>query len=599
MIDKFNVPQILIDFSQKEPDKKAVIYNGQSITYSEFRNMTISLSDELKQMGVGKNDYVAIYMSNSIEMILSIFAILNCNAVVVPISIDLPIEQISSIVIESKPRIILYNAYAVKVGLENNYNNITTLCVDYNKLDQYNKSSNNLVVYEPNDLAYCIFTSGSSGIPKGVLLTYKGILNHIEAKISLLQLTSESHHCLSFNIGFVASVWQIITPILLGAQLFIYDNSLIKKPYQFLEQIERDEVNVVSMIPQSLYGYCNYLVGKHQKLKLLNLKNIILTGEKVDKVVVESFYKIYDHISLINAYGQSECSDDSFHYVIPHNISFDDIPIGKPIQNITYLILNDDLTEAAHGEKGELYISGTCLSQCYLNNEQLTKEKFVTVSSSTFYRTGDIVKHNENQDVIYLGRADNQIKIRGYRVEPEEIETHLNKIESIEQSIVIALETNEVDKILGAFYTSDINISSNYIVDYLSSKLPSHMLPSVFKRVEKFVINANGKIDRNRMLECKEIKCDDLTQKNSNSNSLTDIQKSIYKVIISNLSEIISDNVSLDMNFNSIGLDSITFIKTVVELEHEFDFEFEDDMLLITKFSTVKSMIEYVESKIM
>lgn len=537
-------------------------------------------------------------MSNSIEMVLSIFAILNCNAIVVPINIDLPAEQILRIITESKPKIILYNECAERLGLGNNYNNIITHGVDYTKLNKGNTSINKLIVYEPNDLAYCIFTSGSSGLPKGVLLTYKGILNHIEAKISLLKLTSESRLCLSFNIGFVASIWQILTPILLGAQLFIYDNDLIKKPYQFLQQLDRDEVNIVSMIPRSLYGYCHYFGGKHQKLQLSNMKHIILTGEKVDKVVVDSFYNNYEHISLINAYGQSECSDDTFHYVIPRNITSNEIPIGKPIQNISYHIFNENLEDVAIGEKGELYIGEICLSQSYLDNDQLTKEKFVTVSNSTFCRTGDIVKLNEDQDVICLGRVDNQIKIRGYRIEPEEVEIYLNQIEGIEQSVVIALETNELDKILGAFFICDRNINTKDITDHLLTKLPSFMIPSVFKRVEKFILNTNGKIDRNRVLECKEIKFDNDIQEFSDSNALTDIQKKVFKVIISNISDKVSYNVSLDMELNSASIDSITFISTVIALESEFDFEFEDEMLLITKFPTVRAMVEYVESKI-
>ena len=124
------------------------------------------------------------------------------------------------------------------------------------------------------------------------------------------------------------------------------------------------------------------------------------------------------------------------------------------------------------------------------------------------------------------------------------------------------------------------------------------MIPSVFKRVEIFILNANGKIDRNKVLDCKEIKYIDETEKTSDANTLTDIQKSVFKVIISSLSEKVSDNISLDMDFNSAGIDSITFVTTIVALESEFDFEFDDEMLLITKFPTVKSMVEYVESKV-
>lgn len=594
MIHKPDVQKSLLDLSQFNPDKKAIVCNDQSISYSELRDIVTSLTEELKRFGIGKGDFVAKHMSNSIDMVVSIFAILNCNAVVIPINIDMPHEQITRILSESNPKMILYNEYARP---EIKDESILTYCVKYTELKKNNPSENDLIIYNPKDLAYCIFTSGSSGIPKGVLLTYEGIVNHFETKISLLNLTCESRLCLSFNIGFVASIWQILTPILLGAQLFIYDNDLIKKPYQFLEQLERDEINVVSMIPHSLYAYLQYFGDKHPKLALSNMKQIILTGEKVDRIVAERFYEEYDHISLINAYGQSECSDDTFHYEIPKNLIPGDIPIGNPIQNISYHILNETLEEVAGEEKGELYIGGVCLSQCYLNNEQLTKDKFVTISDSTYYRTGDIVKQNGSKDIVCLGRIDNQIKIRGYRVEPEEIEAHLNQMEGIKQSVVIALETKEIDKILGAYYISEVNIDSKNIVKFLSAKLPSYMIPSVFKRIEKFIVHANGKIDRKKVLECTEVKSDDAVSDVSVSDELTDVQKKAFEVIIANLSEKVSNNLTINMDFNNIGLDSITFIKTIVALEGEFDFEFDDEMLLITKFPTIRSMVEYVESK--
>ena len=181
MTNNFNVPKNLLDFSQMNPDKKAIVYNEQSITYLEFKDMVISLSNELKQLGIGKNDFVDLYMSNSIEMVLSIFSILNCKAIVIPINIDLPLEQLSRILGESNPKMILYNEHAKNAGSLNNYNRITAHCVDYKKIETNHKSENELFSFEPNDLAYCIFTSGSSGLPKGVLLSYEGVLNHFEA----------------------------------------------------------------------------------------------------------------------------------------------------------------------------------------------------------------------------------------------------------------------------------------------------------------------------------------------------------------------------------------------------------------------------------
>ena len=261
----FNCQEKLLDFSKKNPEKIAIVYNEQSISYSEFWSMVISLSEELKQLGVEKRDFIALIMSNSIEMVVSLFAILNCNAVVVPINIDLPFEQASRIISESNPKMILYNEHT---QYEFIYKNITSYCVNYKNIVKDKKSVNDLILFNKKDIAYCIFTSGSSGIPKGVLLTYEGILNHIESKVSLLELTCDNNLCLSFNIGFVASIWQLLAPILLGAQLNLYNNTLIKKPYQFFERIEIDRINTVSMIPQSLYSYCHLIENKKQKLSL-------------------------------------------------------------------------------------------------------------------------------------------------------------------------------------------------------------------------------------------------------------------------------------------------------------------------------------------
>jgi acyl carrier protein len=205
-------------------------------------------------------------------------------------------------------------------------------------------------------------------------------------------------------------------------------------------------------------------------------------------------------------------------------------------------------------------------------------------------------KYLPNGDLEYLGRIDNQVKIRGYRIELEEIETLINQIDGVKQSIVIALETGETNKILQAYYTSDIDIDKTTISDYLTLKLPEYMIPVIYKRVESFFQTVNGKIDRKRVLECAEIVSEDSGTGSPNIDKLNDIQKKIYEIIISSL-DLQINNATLETGFASSGIDSLTFIKIVVTLESEFEFEFDDEMLLITKFPTVKTMVEYVESK--
>ncbi len=584
----------LVNFSDFERTKIAIVYNGMSVSYGNLFDSVNQLSNDLDYFGINKGDIVAIYMSNSVEMVIAIFATMKCGAVVLPINIALPQTQIDHILLESNAQILLCNFQIDNI--KDNY--VPILRVNYASLIERRALQGQTVINcNPKDLAYCIYTSGSSGIPKGVLLTYEGIINHINAKVALLNLTCQSRMCLSFNLGFVASIWQILTPILLGARLYIYDSDLIKKPYQFLEQIEKDKIQVVSMIPHTLYGYLQYIGERHSKLALHELKHVVLTGEKVDISVVRKFYNEYDHISLINAYGQTECSDDTFHYVIPRETGESNIPIGRPIPNILYRILDEDMNEVIGTDKGELYIGGLCLSRGYVNDSNLASKKFFSFSDVVYYRTGDVVKHDENHNVVYLGRTDNQIKIHGHRIEPEGVEEYLNRMDEIQQAIVTVMDVDETDKKLVAFYTSTSNIFPNIIISFLSAELPQYMIPSAYKRVEQFVENSNGKIDRARLGECVIINNDN-TSTVCLSDDLTDKQKKALKIIVEKISGDYQDNISLDLSFDDLALDSITFISMIIALEDELDFEFGDEMLLTTSFPTIKSLLDYVEKKI-
>ena len=204
----------------------------------------------------------------------------------------------------------------------------------------------------------------------------------------------------------------------------------------------------------------------------------------------------------------------------------------------------------------------------------------------------------EDGNIEYLGRTDNQVKIHGYRIELEEIETYINQFDGIKQSIVIALEKSESEKILEAFYTSEDNIESRDISNYLSTKLPSYMVPSIYKQVQEFIQTANGKIDRKKVTECIEIKNSDTEFQFAIYDKLTDIQAKIFKVILSNLNKDFLVSMSLDTYFSNVALDSLSFIKMVVDLESTFNFEFDDEMLSIVQFPTIWTMIKYVESKI-
>ncbi len=364
-----------------------------------------------------------------------------------------------------------------------------------------------------------------------------------------------------------------------------------RNPKLMAKLIHDNAVDMIQMTPSRM----QLLLNHDKDLSCLkNVKEIMIGGEPFPLKLLQTLQN-KTSAKIYNMYGPTETTIWSTVSDLTHKNRID---IGHPIINTEIYILDDNLSILSNGQAGEICIAGKGLAKGYVGRNDLTAEKFICLPQKPdirVYCTGDVGMYLPDGDLVCLGRTDNQIKIRGHRIELEEIEAHLNQIEGIDQSVVIVLQTNETDKVLEAFYISDSNISSKDIAEHLSAKLPLYMIPSAFKRVERFILNTNGKIDRNRVLECEEIKSDNDMKKTSCSDELTDIQKRAFEVIVSNLSEKVTD-ISLEMDFKSIGLDSITFIKIVVKLEGEFDFEFDDDMLLITKFPTVKSIVEYVES---
>ena len=275
------------------------------------------------------------------------------------------------------------------------------------------------------------------------------------------------------------------------------------------------------------------------------------------------------------------------------------IDIGRPISNTKIYIMDKDFSIVPNGQAGEICIAGKGLARGYVGRFDLTNEKFQYLpndSNVRIYRTGDIGRYLPDNNLEYLGRMDNQVKIRGHRIELEEIEATINQYIGINQSVVTIKENSKTSKELQAFYTSDNPIDHNKLIQYLSSKLPQFMVPTIFKRVEGFVQMSNGKIDRKKVFECIEV-CDQNSIRDKlDVEDLNDLQKKVIKIITLNLGSKL-DGESLKTKL-STGLDSITFIKIVIALENEFNFEFDYEKLIIREFPTIMSMIEYLETKI-
>jgi len=501
-----------------------------------------------------------------------------------PLDTSLPEERINQYL-----TIAGYSTVLTYLEHQNTLNGYEKIYLDSVNFDEIYKSSGS-----DEDIAYTIFTSGSTGQPKGVEITREALNNFTDGISEKIDFSPNKRIACFTTVTFDIFFLESIVALQKGLTVVLANEDEQRNPKLMAKLIHDNEVDMIQMTPSRIQ-----LLMNHDKdlTCLENVKEIMIGGEPFPLKLLQTLQS-KTSAKIYNMYGPTETTIWSTLSDLTHKNRID---IGHPIKNTEIYIVDDNLSILPNGQAGEICIAGKGLAKGYVGRNDLTAEKFICLPQKPdirVYRTGDVGMYLPDDDLVCLGRIDNQIKIRGHRIELEEIEAHLNQIEGIDQSVVIVLQTNETDKFLEAFYTSDSNISSKDIVTHLSAKIPSYMLPSVFIRVEKFILNSNGKIDRNRMLECKEVKIDDNVEKASDSDTLNDIQKRAFNIIVSNLSEKSSFDISLNKDINSIGLDSITFIKIVVAFEGEFDFEFDDEMLLITKFTTVKSMIEYVESKV-
>lgn len=527
-------------------------------------------------------DRVALVLDRNKSLISAMYNCFNKQITYVPVDPSYPLSRIEKILNEAEVNtVITHERYIEKVR------DVNVICIDENEYVDFD------VVNTKSNVSYILFTSGSTGTPKGVEVTREGLLNFIEGISSIIDFSHKNRiACLttvSFDIFFLESIMALYK----GLTVILANEDEQRNPKLIAQLIRDNAVDMVQMTPSRM----QLLLNHDKELSCLkNVKEIMIGGEPFPLSLLHTLQE-KTTAKIYNMYGPTETTIWS---TVSELTCKNRIDIGRPIKNTEIYIVDGNLSVLPAGEVGEICVAGKGLAKGYVGRDDLTKEKFIYLSQNhdvRVYRTGDVGRYLPDGDLEYLGRTDNQVKIRGHRIELEEIETHLNQFEGINQSIVIATEKSETDKVLEAFYTSDNHIDMKDIISYLSLKLPDYMIPAIFKRVESFIQTTNGKIDRKKVLECIEINEEYSSSKDWNTTKLNDTQAKIFQVIASNLNSEIGD-VTLETGFSDAGVDSITFIKIVVALESEFDFEFDDEMLLITAFPTIKSMIEYVETKV-
>ncbi|NJO96373.1 MAG: amino acid adenylation domain-containing protein [Pleurocapsa sp. CRU_1_2] len=493
------ISDLFIEQVENSPDRIAVVYKQDQLTYQEVNNQANKLAAFLLELGVKQGDFVGIFQPRNPNFLISILAILKAGAAYVPLDCTYPPERIKYMLTNSEVKILLTQSSLLNIFLDDldNYQHLKhIICLDVQDLiktklaninlySQVNinqfASENTTQINQASDRAYMIYTSGSTGLPKGAIVRHDGAINHIYAQFDALDLQPGFSFLQSAPASSDISVWQFLAPILIGGRTVIADKETICNSQQLFKLIKSEKLTLVELVPVVLRSLLDYVSQLSTQERLLpNLQCMMITGEYVAVELVNRWLNLYPTVKVANAYGPTEAADDITQFIItkPFPANQRNVPIGKPLANLNLYILDQEMQLQPIGVPGEICVSGIGVGDGYWRNEEKTKESFVTNPfigandhSSLLYKTGDLGRWLHNANIEFLGRIDHQVKIRGFRLELGEIEAILTQNPVVESSVVIVREDIPGDKRLIAYIVPEPKMIflMNYLKSYATS----------------------------------------------------------------------------------------------------------------------------------
>jgi len=549
--------------AKKNGKRVAIVESEGSLSYEELFNLACRYSEYFTRMGVSKDMIVGVYLDRGAEYIASMFAIWSLGAIYIPIEAKTPIGRIRTMIDQAN-----IAAVVTEKNITIELNRKLILC-DIRASEDYEQ---NEIIYEPkgDDIAYIIFTSGSTGIPKGIKITHKGFMNHLEIMIEEFKANNKDVIAQTAPVSFDISVWQLVCGLIIGARVIIVESRDLIEPERMYRIINNDKVSILEIVPSLISGY---MAAEDSNILLrggLGDVKVITTGEAISRSIVEQWIEHYPKKPLLNAYGPAEASDDThFYYIQSKNIDFtQSIPIGRPLLNISTYIVNEDMQLCPRGIIGEICIGGISVAGGYVANKEATTKSFAPdifskVEGAMLYRTGDYGRWREDYILEYHGRRDQQVKVLGQRLEIGEIEERLRHDANIRDVAVIAEKSISSTRLKA--YIVHINQSLNSqdiekIRENLRLSLPDYMVPWKFVALNSLPRTPNGKLDRKKLDQYASAEKISLPSENNDFDS--DLLRNIIRVY----SDILRIKIVGDSNYFDCGGDSINSMKLVATL---------------------------------
>ena len=535
-------------------DRTAIVYGGGTLRYSEFNAAVNYVAEVLRARGICRDECVAVIVPRSPELVVAIHGILRAGAAYVPIDPEYPELRIRTMLEASGARAVVAGTEFAEMVDELGASRVEPSTARADSVEP---------VALPDDLAYVIYTSGSTGQPKGVMVEHRSVVNRLRWMQRRYPLGADDVILQKTPVTFDVSVWELMWWAMAGARLALLEPHAERDPRKIVAAVQRHGVTVMHFVPSMLGPFLDQLEAQPDSAhRLTSLRKVFCSGEALTPVLVERFNRVFGAIGvplLVNLYGPTEATVDVSYFDCPSAGPVDMVPIGKPIDNITLLVLDERRNPCPVGVPGELNVCGVGLARGYRGCPALTADFFIEdqrVPGCRRYRTGDLARWRADGNLEFLGRIDDEVKVRGNRVSLGEVQVAMESCPGVRSAVVIAEPSDTYGTHLIGYFVGDF-VSLTPLCDHLAQRLPAYMIPTRFVELTALPLTASGKVNRRALPRPGAPDRSAVAPRTPAEAALVDVFASVLKV----------GSVGVYDNFFTIGGDSILALAVRSEAE--------------------------------
>ncbi len=593
--------------AEQQPEQTAVIdaATGQSLSYQALNASANQLAHYLIEQGVGPNQsdcFVALHLERSLELVIAILATMKAGGAYVPLDTQLPTKRKAFILREISAPVVLTDSDDALILTDEtdttDYPQVVLTSAAFSEHLKTRPTTNPVIpALSEHALAYMIYTSGTTGVPKGVMVEHSALLNRIQWMQRQYQLLPGHRILQKTPYSFDVSVWEFVWPWLAGATLVIAAPEGHKDPDYLATQISQQQISHIHFVPSMLQVFVQHIASTGQTSSLTSLQDVFCSGEALTVAQQQQFFAVSD-AGLHNLYGPTEAAIDVTFHACQRDAESTTVPIGKAIDNVQCYVLDSRYRQQPPGIAGELVIAGVGLARGYFHRDELTAEKFIDLPIDggepvRVYRTGDLARRLADGSLDFLGRIDHQVKIRGLRIELNEIQSQLEGHPNVEQAAVTA-QGEGADQWLTAFIVAghqteavtDETALTHELQVLLRSELPVYMVPAAFAYLDALPLSANGKLDRKQLPDVKPaLTSEFIAPETDTEQQITAIWQQVLQH---------SQPIGVNHSYFELGGNSLQAMQIVSQIREQYPCELAIADLF--SFQTVRELAHFIDA---